>query len=138
VLLPLTVPTVTDRLIQQAIAQVLVPIFDPGFSDYSYGFRPNRSAHDAVYQVRDNIKQGYRWTVDMDLEKFFDTVNHDVLMHRVARKVRDKRLLKLIGKYLRAGVMVNGRLQKIRKGVPQGGPLTPLTQKVTWHFRTCH
>lgn len=127
---PLGIPTVTDRLIQQAIAQVLVPIFDPDFSDYSYGFRPNRSAHDAVYQVRDYIKQGYRWAVDMDLEKFFDTVNQDVLMHRVARKVRDKRLLKLIGKYLRAGVMVNGRLQKTRKGVPQGGPLSPLLANI--------
>ncbi len=126
----LGIPTVTDRLIQQAIAQVLVPIFDPDFSDYSYGFRPNRSAHDAVYQVRDYVQQGYRWAVDMDLEKFFDTVNHDVLMHRVARKVGDKRLLKLIGKYLRAGVMVNGRLEKSRVGVPQGGPLSPLLANI--------
>jgi RNA-directed DNA polymerase len=127
---PLGIPTVTDRLIQQAIAQVLVPIFDPGFSPYSYGFRPNRSAHDAVYKVRDYIKEGFRWAVDMDLEKFFDTVNHDVLMHRVARKVRDKRLLALIGKYLRAGVMVNGRLVHTRKGVPQGGPLSPLLANI--------
>ena len=127
---PLGIPTVTDRLIQQAIAQVLVPIFDPGFSQYSYGFRPNRSAHDAVRKVCDYIKEGYRWAVDMDLEKFFDTVNHDVLMHRVARKVRDKRLLKLIGKYLRAGVMVNGRLIHTRKGVPQGGPLSPLLANI--------
>jgi RNA-directed DNA polymerase len=127
---PLGIPTVTDRLIQQAIAQVLVPIFDPGFSPYSYGFRPNRSAHDAVYKVRDYIKEGFRWPVDMDLEKFFDTVNHDVLMHRVARKVRDKRLLALIGKYLRAGVMVNGRLVHTRKGVPQGGPLSPLLANI--------
>jgi RNA-directed DNA polymerase len=122
----LGIPTVTDRLIQQAIAQVLVPIFDPGFSDHSCGFRPNRSAHDAVYQVRDYIKEGYRWAVDMDLEKFFDTLHHDVLMHRVARKVRDKRLLKLIGKYL----LVNGRLEKTRKGVPQGGPLSPLLANI--------
>jgi len=127
---PLGIPIVTDRLIQQAIAQVLVPIFDPGFSQYSYGFRPNRSAHDAVRQVQTYIKEGYRWTVDMDLEKFFDTVNHDVLMHRVARKVRDKRLLKLIGKLLRAGVTVNGRLQQTRKGVPQGGPLSPLLANI--------
>jgi len=127
---PLGIPIVTDRLIQQAIAQVLVPIFDPGFSQYSYGFRPNRSAHDAVRQVQTYIKEGYRWTVDMDLEKFFDTVNHDVLMHRVARKVRDKRLLKLIGKFLRAGVMGNGRLQQTRKGVPQGGPLSPLLANI--------
>ena len=127
---PLGIPTVTDRLIQQAIAQVLVPIFDPGFSQYSYGFRPNRSAHDAVRQAQSYIKEGYRWAVDMDLEKFFDTVNHDVLMHRVARKVRDKRLLKLIGRFLRAGVMVNGRLQQTRKGVPQGGPLSPLLANI--------
>lgn len=119
-----------DRLIQQAIAQVLGPIFDPGFSDYSYGFRPGRSAHDAVYKAQAYIKEGYRWTVDMDLEKFFDTVNHDVLMHRVARKVRDKRVLKLIGKYLRAGVMENGRLQQTPRGVPQGGPLSPLLANI--------
>jgi RNA-directed DNA polymerase len=127
---PLGIPTVTDRLIQQAIAQVLVPIFDPDFSDHSYGFRPGRSAHGAVRQVRSYIKEGYRWSVDMDLEKFFDTVNHDVLMHRVARKVRDKRVLKLIGKYLRAGVMVGGRRQHTRKGVPQGGPLSPLLANI--------
>jgi RNA-directed DNA polymerase len=108
---PLGIPSVTDRLIQQAVSQVLVPIFDPGFSDASYGFRPGRSAHDAVYKVREYIKGGFRVAVDMDLSKFFDMVNHDVLMHRVARKIRDKRVLKLIGKYLRAGVVVNGRRQ---------------------------
>jgi RNA-directed DNA polymerase len=123
---PLGIPTVLDRLIQQAIYQVLMPIFDPDFSDHSYGFRPGRSAHNAVYQIREYIREGYRVAVDMDLSKFFDTVNHDVLMHRVARKVRDKRVLRLIGKHLRAGVMVNGRLQATRKGVPQGGPLSPL------------
>ncbi|MDY6973897.1 MAG: group II intron reverse transcriptase/maturase [Thermodesulfobacteriota bacterium] len=127
---PLGIPTVLDRLIQQAIYQVLRPIFDPGFSDYSYGFRPGRSAHDAVYQIREYILEGCRIAVDMDLSKFFDTVNHDVLMHRVARKIRDKRVLKLIGKYLRAGVMVNGRLQATRKGVPQGGPLSPLLANI--------
>jgi len=127
---PLGIPTVLDRLIQQAFYQVLMPIFDPDFSDHSYGFRPGRSAHDAVYQVREYIREGYRIAVDMDLSKFFDTVNHDVLMHRVARKVRDKRVLRLIGKYLRAGVMVNGRLQKTRKGVPQGGPLSPLLANI--------
>ena len=127
---PLGIPSIQDRLIQQAIAQVLVPIFDPGFSDHSYGFRPGRSAQDAVRKVQQYIKDGYRWAVDMDLEKFFDTVNHDVLMHRVARKVRDKRVLKLIGKYLRAGVMINGRLQQTRKGVPQGGPLSPLLANI--------
>jgi len=127
---PLGIPTVLDRLIQQAIYQALMPIFDPGFSDYSYGFRPGRSAHNAVYQIRESIREGYRVAVDMDLSKFFDTVNHDVLMHRVARKVRDKRVLRLIGKYLRAGVMVNGRLQATPKGVPQGGPLSPLLANI--------
>jgi len=127
---PLGIPTVLDRVIQQAIYQVLLPIFDPDFSDHSYGFRPGRSAHDAVYHVREYIRKGYRVAVDMDLSKFFDSVNHDVLMHRVARKVRDRRVLRLIGKYLRAGVMVNGRLQTTRKGVPQGGPLSPLLANI--------
>ena len=127
---PLGIPTVLDRLIQQAIYQVMMPIFDPNFSDHSYGFRPGRSAHNAVYQIREYIREGYRVAVDMDLSKFFDTVNHDVLMHRVARKVRDKRVLRLIGKYLRAGVMVNGRLQATRRGVPQGGPLSPLLANI--------
>jgi RNA-directed DNA polymerase len=127
---PLGIPTVMDRLIQQAVAQVLVPIFDPYFSDLSYGFRPGRSAHDAVRKVQQYIKDGFRWAVDMDLAKFFDTVNHDVLMHRVARKVHDKRILSLIGRYLRTGVMVNGRLQNTTKGVPQGGPLSPLLANI--------
>jgi RNA-directed DNA polymerase len=127
---PLGIPTVLDRVIQQAIYQVLMPIFDPDFSDHSYGFRPGRSAHDAVRKVREYIREGYRTAVDLDLSKFFDTVNHDVLMHRVAQKVRDKRVLHLIGKYLRAGVMVNGRLHKTPKGVPQGGPLSPLLANI--------
>jgi RNA-directed DNA polymerase len=127
---PLGIPTVLDRLIQQAVYQTLMPIFDPGFSEFSYGFRPGKSAHDAVRKVREYIQAGYRIAVDMDLSKFFDSVNHDVLMHRVARKVRDKRVLRLIGKYLRAGVMVNGRLQSTRKGVPQGGPLSPLLANI--------
>ncbi len=127
---PLGIPTVTDRLIQQAISQVLTPIFDPGFSDFSYGFRPGRSAHDAVYKVREYIKEGFRIAVDMDLSKFFDTVNHDVLMHRVARKIRDRRVLALIGKYLRAGVVKDGRRQLTRKGVPQGGPLSPILANI--------
>ena len=127
---PLGIPTVIDRVIQQSINQVLMPIFDPGFSEFSYGFRPGRSAKDAVYKVREYIRQGYRVAVDMDLSKFFDRVNHDVLMHRVARKIRDKRVLRLIGKYLCAGVMVRGRLQKTREGVPQGGPLSPLLANI--------
>ena len=127
---PLGIPTVLDRVIQQSIYQVLLPIFDPGFSEFSYGFRPGRSAKDAVYKVREYIRQGYRVAVDMDLSKFFDRVNHDVLMHRVARKIRDKRVLRLIGKYLRAGVKVRGRLQETREGVPQGGPLSPLLANI--------
>jgi RNA-directed DNA polymerase len=127
---PLGIPTVVDRLIQQAIYQVLMPIFDPDFSDHSYGFRPGRSAHAAVYRIREYIQEGYRTAVDLDLSKFFDTVNHDVLMHRVARKVRDKRVLRLIGEYLRAGVMVNERVCKTTTGVPQGGPLSPLLANI--------
>jgi len=127
---PLGIPTVLDRLIQQAMYQVLMPIFDPEFSDHSYGFRPGRSAHNAVRKVREYIREGYRTAVDLDLSQFFDTVNHDVLMHRVARKVRDKRVLRLVGKYLRAGVMVNGRMQKTPQGVPQGGPLSPLLANI--------
>jgi len=100
---PLGIPTVLDRLIQQAIAQVLSPIFDPTFSDSSFGFRPGRSAHHAVYKAREYIREGYRIAVDMDLSKFFDTIDHDILMYLVARKVRDKRVLRLIGKFLRAG-----------------------------------
>jgi len=127
---PLGIPTVLDRVIQQAMYQVMMPIFDPDFSEFSYGFRPGRSAHDAVRQLREYIRQGYRIAVDMDLSKFFDRVDHDVLMHRVSRKIRDKRVLRLIGKYLRAGVVVKGRLQKSREGVPQGGPLSPLLANI--------
>ena len=127
---PLGIPTVLDRLIQQAMYQVMMPIFDPDFSGFSYGFRPGRSAHGAVRKVREYIRKGYRIAVDMDLSKFFDRVNHDVLMHRVARKIRDKRILRLIGKYLRAGVVIRGRLQKTREGVPQGGPLSPLLANI--------
>lgn len=127
---PLGIPTILDRLIQQAIAQVLVPMFDPGFSRFSYGFRPGKSAHDAVKQTREYIREGCKIAVDTDLAKFFDTVEHDVLMHRIARKVKDKGLLRLIGKYLRAGVIVNGRLQATKRGVPQGGPLSPLLANI--------
>ncbi len=127
---PLGIPTVLDRLIQQAISQVLTQIFDPGFSEFSYGFRPGKSAHQAVYQLQKYVKEGYRVAVDTDLSKFFDTVEHDVLMSRVSRKVHDKRVLKLIGKYLRAGVMVKGRFQRTSKGVPQGGPLSPLLANI--------
>ena len=124
------IPSVVDRVIQQAMYQVMMPMFDPDFSEFSYGFQPGRSAHDAVYRVREYIRQGYRIAVDMDLSKFFDRVDHDVLMHRVALKIHDKRVLRLTGKYLRAGVMVKGRLQKSREGVPQGGPLSPLLANI--------
>jgi RNA-directed DNA polymerase len=127
---PLGIPTVSDRVIQQAIAQVLVPVFDPHFSESSYGFRPGRSAHQAVKKVVDLINRGYLYAVDIDLAKFFDTVDHDILMNRVSRKVRDKGILSLIGKYLRAGVVVNGRLNQTSKGVPQGGPLSPLLSNI--------
>ncbi len=126
----LGVPTVLDRVIQQAISQVLTPMFDPEFSESSFGCRPKRSAHGAMKQVKDYVKQGYRGVVDLDLEKFFDTVNHDVLMARVSRKVRDKILLSLIGRYLRAGVMVEGLVQATEWGTPQGSPLSPLLANI--------
>ena len=126
----LGIPNITDRLIQQAILQVLTPIFDPDFSESSFGFRPKRSAHGAIKQVQRYIKQGFRYCVDMDLSKCFDRIQHDVLMSRVARKVRDKRLLRLIGRYLRAGVMVNGLVQPSDEGTMQGGPLSPMLANV--------
>ena len=113
--------TVLDRLIQQAICQVLTPIFDPEFSESSFGFRPGRSAHGATKQVQKIIRQGYTHAVDVDLSKFFDRVQHDVLMSCVSRKVHDRRLLQLIGRYLRAGVLVEGVLQPTPEGSPQGG-----------------
>ncbi len=126
----LGIPSVVDRVIQQAIGQVLTPIFDPGFSESSFGFRPGRSAHGAVRQVQRTIGEGYRFAVDLDLEKFFDRVHHDVLMARVARKVRDKGLLGLIGRYLRAGVLVGDLIQATELGTPQGGPLSPLLANI--------
>ena len=127
---PLGIPTVLDIVIQQAVARILGLIFDPCFSESSYGFRPGKSAHDGIRQVKRFIGQGYSVAVDMDLSKFFDTVNHDVLMERVSRRVEDKRVLRLIGKYLRAGVMVNGCLQDTLTGVPQDGPLSPLLANI--------
>ena len=126
----LGIPCVLDRLIQQAICQILTPIFDPGFSNFSFGFRPSRSAHDAIKQAKEYIREGYRTAVDTDLAQFFDTVDHDALMCRIARKVLDKRVLSLIGKFLRAGVKVKGRYQKTVKGVPQGGPLLPFLANI--------
>lgn len=126
----LGIPTVTDRVIQQAIAQVMTPIFDPEFSESSFGFRPKRSAHGALKQVKADIKAGYRIAVDLDLAKFFDNVDHDILMARVARRIADRRLLALIGRYLRAGVLINDSLQPSELGTPQGGPLSPLLANI--------
>lgn len=126
----LGIPTVLDRLIQQAIAQELTPMFEEVFSPHSYGFRPGRSAHQAVQQSQEYIRQGYDWVVDIDLEKFFDRVNHDMLMARVARVVKDKRVLKLIRAYLNSGVMVNGVVMDTEEGPPQGGPLSPLLSNI--------
>ncbi len=127
---PLGIPTVLDRLIEQAILQVLIPIFDPLFSESSYGFRPGRGCHDAVKAARAHVEAGYRFVVDMDLEKFFDRVNHDVLMARVARRIKDKSLLRLIGRYLKAGIMIGGVIHDHEEGTPQGGPLSPLLSNI--------
>ncbi len=127
---PLGIPTVTDRVIQQAIAQMLTPVFDPGFSESSYGFRPNLSAHDAVRKVREYIRQGYKYAVDIDLSKFFDMVNHDLLMQKLKTCIEDKTLLRLINRYLKAGVKVDGKIEPTFKGVPQGGPLSPLLSNI--------
>jgi len=126
----LGIPTTLDRLIQQALLQVLTPLFDPGFSDSSFGFRPGRSAHQALDRAKEHIAAGHRWVVDMDLEKFFDRVNHDVLMSRLARRIGDKRILKLIRRYLQAGMMEGGVTSPRSEGTPQGGPLSPLLSNV--------
>jgi group II intron reverse transcriptase/maturase len=126
----LGIPTVLDRFLQQATAQVLTPLFEPLFSPASYGFRPGRSAHGAVKQAQEYVQAGYEWVVDIDLEKYFDQVNHDMLMARVARVVKDKRVLKLIRAYLNSGVMVNGVEVDTEEGTPQGGPLSPLLSNI--------
>lgn len=127
---PLGIPTVLDRVIQQAITQVIEPWFDYEFSESSFGFRPGRSAHDAIRSVQSYIREDRCYAVDADLSKFFDRVDHDLLMARVSRRIEDKRVLQLIGKYLRAGVVVNKRLQATPLGVPQGGPLSPLLANI--------
>jgi RNA-directed DNA polymerase len=126
----LGIPTVMDRLIQQALNQVMQPIFDPDFSESSYGFRPGRSAHQAVLRAREYAAADRRWVVDMDLEKFLDRVNHDTLMARLARKIADRRVLKLIRRYLQAGSMVGGVVSPRMEGTPQGGPLSPLLSNI--------
>lgn len=126
----LGIPTCLDRLVQQALLQVLTPIFDPTFSERSYGFRPGRGTHAAVLQAREYVEQGNRWVVDIDLEQFFDRVNHDVLMARVARKVKDKRALKLIRRFLEVGILDNGLVKPVIEGTPQGGPLSPMLSNI--------
>jgi RNA-directed DNA polymerase len=126
----LGIPTVMDRAIQQMLLQVLTPIFDPMFSEHSYGFRPGRSAQDAVRAAQQYAQGGKNWVVDLDITKFFDHVNHDILMGRVAQVIRDKRVLSLIGKYLRRGAMVDGVMRASEEGTPQGGPLSPLLANI--------
>lgn len=126
----LCVPTLTDRLIQQGILQILNPIFNPLFSEFSYGFREGRNAHQAIEKARAYIEEGYRYVVDLDIEKFFDRVNHDILMSRLSQEIKDKRVLKLIGKYLRSGIMVNGCCINREEGTPQGSPLSPLLSNI--------
>ena len=131
----LGIPTVLDRLIQQAVMQVLQGSWDRAFSESSYGFRPGRSAHQAVARAQQHIAAGHRWVVDLDLEKFFDRVNHDKLMGQVARRVKDRRLLRLIRGWLTAGVLESRLVEPTEEGTPQGGPITPLTQKVISNSR---
>ncbi|MCA9190847.1 MAG: group II intron reverse transcriptase/maturase [Planctomycetales bacterium] len=126
----LGIPTVLDRLIQQALLQVLTRLYDPMFSDSSFGFRPGRSTHQALDRAKEHIAAGHRWVVDMDLEKFFDRVNHDILMSRLTRQIEDKRILKLIRGYLQAGIMEGGVISPRSEGTPQGGPLSPLLSNV--------
>jgi group II intron reverse transcriptase/maturase len=126
----LGIPTVQDRWIQQMLLQVLQPIFEPDFSEHSYGFRPGRSAHDAVREAQRYVQGGKAWVVDMDITKFFDHVNHDILMARMGQSLRDKRVLRLIGAYLRAGVMLEGVVRPSEEGTPQGGPLSPLLANI--------
>ena len=126
----LGVPTVLDRWIQQMLLQVLQGIFDPTFSQHSYGFRPGRSAHEAVQAAQGYVQAGKDWVVDMDITKFFDRVNHDILMTRIGQTIRDKRVLRLMGRYLRSGVMIEGMVQATEEGTPQGGPLSPLLANI--------
>ncbi len=126
----LGIPTVLDRFVQQMLLQALTPLYEPRFSARSYGFRPGRSAHDAVRQAQAYVKQGESYVVDLDIEKFFDRVNHDILMARLREVIGDVRVRRLIGRYLKAGVMINGVVQEVEEGTPQGGPLSPLLANI--------
>lgn len=126
----LGIPTVQDRVIQQAISQVLTPIYEAGFSDHSYGFRPGRSAHQAIERMRTYVSEGFHIVVDMDMKSFFDEVNHDRLMHRLSLTIKDKSLLSLIRKYLQSGIMIGGVVHQRVKGTPQGSPLSPLLSNI--------
>ena len=129
----LGIPTVVDRCIQQAITQILSPIYEKQFSEHSYGFRPKRSAHQALNKCKDHITAGYKYAVDMDLEKFFDTVNQSKLIEILSRTVKDGRVVSLIHKYLKAGVVVCNKFEETNVGVPQGGPLSPLLSNIMLH-----
>jgi RNA-directed DNA polymerase len=126
----LGIPTVLDRFIQQLLRQAMTPIFEPRFSAHSYGFRPGRSAHDAVRAAQAYAQEGRDWVVDFDISKFFDQVNHDTVMHQIAQVIRDQRVLHLIGQYLRSGMMVEGVVIATEQGTPQGGPLSPLLANI--------
>lgn len=126
----LGIPTLTDRVIQQALHQVLEPVFEPGFQRHSYGFRPNRNAHQAVQQAQRNINEGYQHVIDIDLKSFFDQVDHDILLELIHRKVTCRLTMKLLRKFLRAPMQIDGKLHKRRKGVPQGSPLSPLLSNI--------
>jgi group II intron reverse transcriptase/maturase len=126
----LGVPTVIERMVQQAVVQVLQPVFEPRFSDSSYGFRPGRSAQQAIGRAKGYYEEGYTWVVDLDLEKFFDTVNHDLLIKRVRETVKDEAIITLIKKFIKSGVMADGLVSQSEQGTPQGGPLSPLLSNI--------
>ena len=130
----LGIPTVMDRVVQQALLQVLQPILDPRFSESSYGFRPRRSAHDAVRAAQGYVRESKDWVVDIDIAQFFDHVNHDIMMQRIAEVIRDKKVLRLIGRYLRAGVMAAGGVVRSEEGTPQGGVISPLLANLFLHY----
>ena len=132
----LGIPTVLDRFIQQAVSQVLTPVFDPGFSPSNFGFGPGRSAHDAILQAQTYLNDGFSWVVDLDLEKFFDRVNHDILMARLARHVKDKPVLRLIRRYLQAGILTEGVVMARTEGTPQGGRFRPCWPISCWMTST--